>query len=155
MSAMRIAVVGGGIAGLAAAWYASKGDAEVVLYEASDRLGGKLLTGEFEGLPVETGPDTILARVPWGLDLLHDLGLDGHLVSPATGVAHVWANGRLRRLPEGLVLGVPARLGPLATSGILTPAGLARASAEPWLPPSRDGGDPTIADVVAGRFGPE
>ena len=153
-----MAVVGGGITGLTAAYHlATAADPpDVVLLEASERLGGKILTGVFAGLPVESGPDTILARVPWGLDLLQRLGFDDELVSPATGQASVWARGRLRPLPEGLLLGVPGNLMSLARSGVLSPAGLARAALDLVLPPSRNGdGDPSIAEAIGRRFGPE
>lgn len=154
-----VAIVGGGITGLAAAFELSRAGSEdapqVVLYEASSQLGGKLRTTTFAGLPVETGPDTMLARVPWAVQLCRDLGLGDELVSPATGRAYVWARGRLRPLPDGLVLGVPAGLSSLALSGILSPAGLARAALDPVLPPSRHGADPTVAEVIGARFGIE
>jgi protoporphyrinogen/coproporphyrinogen III oxidase len=156
---MRVAVVGGGITGLAAAHaLATRPDPpEVVLYEADDRLGGKIATAEFCGVPVERGPDTMLARVPWAVDLCRRLGLADRLVSPATGAASVWARGRLRPLPEGLVLGVPARLGPLVRGGILSVPGLARAGLDLVLPrwPGRGGDDPSIAEAIGRRFGPE
>jgi protoporphyrinogen/coproporphyrinogen III oxidase len=151
----RVAVVGGGITGLAAAHaLAVARDVDVVVLEASERLGGKICTATFAGLPVEAGPDTILARVPWGLALLDELGLSGELVSPATGEAQVWARGRLRPLPAGLVLGVPGDLAAVARSGVLSPAGLARAALDLVLPASPDG-DRSIAEVVGHRFGRE
>src|SRR5207253_9305058 len=125
-----VVIVGGGITGLAAAWYLTTADdaPAVTVLDAGDRFGGKIRTEPFAGVPVEAGPDTVLARVPWGLDLLHDLGLDAELASPATGRAYVWARGRLRPLPDGLVLGVPAAALPLMRSGILSPMGAARAA---------------------------
>ena len=152
-----VVIVGGGITGLAAAWYLTTADdaPAVTVLEAGDRFGGKIRTEPFAGVPVEAGPDTVLARVPWGLDLLHDLGLDADVVAPATGRAFVWAQGKLRPLPDGLVLGVPADIGPLAASGILSPMGLARAGLDLVLPRRDRGPDPTIADVIGGRFGKE
>lgn len=156
----RVAVVGGGITGLATAWrLASVADPpEVVVHEASDRFGGKIATSTFAGLPLETGPDSMLARVPWASTLVHELGLDTEVVHPATSKAMVWARGKLRPLPEGLLLGVPGRLGPLARSGILSPLGMARAGLDLVLPPNREPevpGDPSIAEAIGGRFGPE
>src|SRR4051812_17137180 len=157
MTRRLVAVVGGGITGLAAAHALATGDdpLDVVLLEATDRLGGKLRTEQFAGLPEETGPDAMLARVPWAVDLCRRLGLDDDLVPPASGRAFVWARGKLRPLPEGLVLGVPARLGPLVRSGVLSPAGLARAGLDVVLPRRRPGDDPSIADVIGARFGRE
>lgn len=154
MSSRRptLAVIGGGITGLAAAWEA-RDDAEVVVIEASERLGGKIATTHFGGMPVELGPDVFLARVPWATDLAAELGLAEQLVSPDTGTAYVWSRGRLRRLPAGLAIGVPTDLGALARSGIVGPAGLARAAADLVLPRSGVNDDPTAGEVVRRRFG--
>ena len=58
MDRFRIAVVGGGIAGLGAAWLLSERH-DVVLYEADDRLGGHARTIDVPGpngaVPVDTG----------------------------------------------------------------------------------------------------
>ena len=118
----RVAVIGGGIAGLSAAYQLSSEDdaPEVVVHEASDRAGGKLHTTSFAGRAVDEGADAFLARVPWGRDLCRELGIEGELVSPATGSAFVWSEGALRRLPAGLVLWVPTDLDALAASGIVS-----------------------------------
>src|SRR3954447_20815329 len=102
----RIAVVGGGISGLAAAFEARRlaSDAEIVVYEATGRFGGKGATSTFAGLPVDEGAAACLARVPGGIDLCRELGLETQLVSPAQQAAYVWVEGELRRLPAGLVL---------------------------------------------------
>src|ERR1035437_9571981 len=136
-----IAVGGGGITGLAAAYELSRGgDAPgVVLLEAGDRLGGKITTTEFAGVPVDCGPDAILARVPWAGELLRELGLGPQIVSPAHG-ASVYARGRLRPLPEGLVRGVPSQVLPILRSGILSPSGIARAGLDLVLPRHNHGG---------------
>jgi oxygen-dependent protoporphyrinogen oxidase len=154
---MRLTVVGGGIAGLAAAWEASGAGADVTVYEASDRLGGKIRTSDVNGRPVDEGPDAFLARVPDAVQLCRELGLEGELVSPATGQAYVWSRGALRPLPEGLVLGVPTGLGGLVGSGLLSPAGVARAALDLVLPRTlRPGGpDVSVGDVVRARFGDE
>ncbi len=148
---MRLAVVGGGIAGLAAAWEAVD-RAEVTVFEPGP-LGGKVATGDFAGRPVDTGPDAFIARVPDGVALCRELGLEDELIAPAAGRALVWRGDRLRTLPEGLVLGVPGRLGPLVASGILSPLGLARAALDLVLPGTDWPDDLAVADMVARRFG--
>jgi oxygen-dependent protoporphyrinogen oxidase len=152
-----VTIAGGGITGLATAYYLRRAnpDVSIAVVEASERVGGKIRTGELAGVPVEEGPDTFLARVPWAVGLCRELGLEDELVQPATGRAYVWTRGRMHALPEGTVLGVPARLGPLARSGVLSRAGLARAALDLALPRSRRRVDPTIGDVVGGRFGRE
>jgi oxygen-dependent protoporphyrinogen oxidase len=150
-----VAVVGAGITGLAASRFLQQSGAAVTVVEAGDAIGGKIQTRELAGVPVEAGPDTFLARVPWAVDLCHELGLDDELVAPATGKAWLWIGDRLRPLPERHVLGVPVALRPLLRSGVLTPGGVARAALDVVLPRSSHGGDPTVADVVGRRMGRE
>jgi oxygen-dependent protoporphyrinogen oxidase len=152
---MRVLVLGGGITGLAAAWELQRHPSrpEVTLIEASERLGGKIRTTPFAGLPaVDEGADAFLARVPWAIDLCNELGLDD-LVSPATGRAYVWWNGRMHPIPEGLVLGVPKGLGGLARSGLMSWRGKARAALEPVVPrrPATD----ELGATIRYRFGAE
>ncbi|WP_235489197.1 FAD-dependent oxidoreductase, partial [Frankia sp. AvcI1] len=63
---MRVVIVGGGVAGLAAA-HALSGHAEVTVLDAGERVGGKLRTTPIEGMDVEEGAESFLARVPDGL----------------------------------------------------------------------------------------
>lgn len=151
----RVAVVGGGITGLATAYFLTRAGAAVTLIEAGDRMGGKIRTDDLAGVPVEGGPDTFLARVPAAVDLCRELGLGDELVAPATGKAFIAIGGRLRPLPERHVLGVPTALGPLLRSGVLSPAGGARAALDVVLPASRYGDDPSVAEVVGRRMGRE
>ena len=153
-----IAVVGGGITGLAAAWELLAAGAEVTVLEAGNRLGGRIRTGEVAGRAVDLGPDAFLARVPHGLDLCHRLGLDDEIVHPAAEGAAIWTGGRLRPLPPGLVLGAPTGPGDLLAlvrAGLLGPAGAARAALDLVRPATRWGPDPSVGDLVAGRLGPE
>lgn len=158
MTGPPVAVVGGGITGLAAAWELVQAGAHVALYEAGPRLGGRILTADVAGRPVDLGPDAVLARVPHAVDLCRELGLGDELVHPAAEGASVWWGGRLRPLPPGLVMGAPqgARdLVGLARSGLLSPAGAARAALDVVRPATRWGPDPSVGEVVAGRLGPE
>lgn len=151
----HVVVVGGGITGLAAAHALAHAPRppRVTLLEADDRLGGKILTTEIAGHPVDAGPDAFLARVPWATDLCRRLGLGDELVSPARGRAFVWSRGRLRPLPEDLVLGVPTALWPLARSGIVPIPGLVRAGLDLVLPADAPGGDEAIGSLVTRRLG--
>ena len=150
----RYAVVGGGIAGLAAAYDLARGGDEVVVLEASDRVGGKVQTVPFAGVALDTAPDAFLARRPEAVELCDELGLRTSLESPAATSSYLWSRGRLRPIPVG-VLGVPTDAVALARSGVLSPAGLARAAAERWLPGEPLGGDESIGAVMRRRFGDE
>lgn len=148
----RFVVVGAGVTGLTAAYRLTQLGADVTVLEADDRIGGKICTTPFAGAPaVEEGGDVFLARVPWATDLCAELGLANDLISPAAASASVWWNGRMHPIPAGLVLGVPAGLGGLATSRLLSPIGKLRAALEPLLP-RQDAAD-SVGALVRGRFG--
>ena len=85
-----LAVVGGGISGLAAAWEGMRRGADVAVLEAGGRPGGKLGSSPIAGIDLDEGADAFLARVPEAVELCDELGLGGDLVSPATGTAYVW-----------------------------------------------------------------
>jgi len=155
-----VAVVGGGIAGLAAAWWLATSDidARVVVLEADRRFGGKLQSAEIGGRRVDTGPDAFVARRPEAVDLCRQVGLGDELVAPGARSAYVWARGRLRPLPPGLALGVPTRLWPLAKSGIVSPVGVGRAAADLLGRPRAASvrsfvSDVAVDDVVRRRLG--
>lgn len=159
MSERHVVVVGGGIAGLAAAYRLTRTGNGVTVVEADDRVGGKLRTSPFAGRPVDEGADAFLLRVPWAADLCRALGLEGELTHPAVRRAYVWRDDALRELPPQL-MGVPTDLDALAASGLVSPAGLDRARRDLTAP--RDGhdghdghDDETIAAVVERRLGPE
>ena len=147
----RYAVVGGGITGLAAAYelLAHAPDADIVVFEATDRLGGKVMTTEFAGRSIDGAADAFLARVPWGLELCRELGIDTQLVSPAQQSAYVWFDGALRRLPAGLVLGVPTDLDALRDSGIVPGTVQVRPAAEPLAP----GTDLSLGALIRAQLG--
>jgi len=149
----RVAIVGGGITGLAAAWEFSRkpNTADVTIFE-SDRVGGKLQSSPFAGMDhIDEGADAFLARVPWAKQLCSELGIDD-LVAPSTGRAYIWQNGRLHRIPEGLVLGVPAELMGIAKSRLLSPFGVVRAGYDLIkgpTPPTHD----SLGRLIRDRFG--
>ncbi len=146
----RVAVIGGGISGLAAALELAMHPAgfDVVLFEAGEYLGGKLKSSPLAGLMVDEGADAFLARRPEAVVLARRLGLTERLVSPSIGWASVFWDGRRHRLPEGLVLGAPAGwagIAGLARSPLIGPLGAARAAAEPLV---------AVAERLCARFPP-
>jgi oxygen-dependent protoporphyrinogen oxidase len=146
----RIVVIGGGIAGLAAA-HALQG-AEVVVLESTSWVGGKLRTSDVGGLPIDEGAESFLARVPEALGLARAVGLDGDLVNPAATTASIWARGRLRPIPPRTMLGVPSSVASLR--GLLNAPQRLRAALDLVLPAGEEPPeDEAVASVVGRRLG--
>jgi oxygen-dependent protoporphyrinogen oxidase len=145
------AVVGGGIAGLAAAHALVQAGERVLVLEGSPAVGGKLRTEEVAGVAVDVGAEAMLNRRPEGVDLARAVGLE--VVHPDVVSPRLWTGGALRPLPRSL-MGVPLDLAGLEASGVLDDAALARVRAERGLPAEQVEGDVTVGDLVDRRFGP-
>jgi oxygen-dependent protoporphyrinogen oxidase len=151
----HVAVVGGGITGLAAAWELVQTGTRVTVLDAADRVGGRIVTTPFAGLDaVDEGADAFLARVPFGRQLATELGLGDDLVSPEPLGALVYHRGVLHPIPDGLVLGVPKGLVGLSRSGLLSARGKARAGLDTVLPRTALTDD-SLGALVRARFGRE
>ncbi|WP_230424206.1 protoporphyrinogen oxidase [Streptomyces radicis] len=150
---MHVIVVGGGIAGLAAAHRLLAAGLRVTVLESSDRFGGKLRTGHVAGARVDLGAESILALRPEAVELARAVGLDESLRPPAVTSAAIWTRGALRPMPQGHVMGVPATAASLA--GVLSDAGLAQIARDAELPPLEVGEDAAVGELVAERMGHE
>ena len=151
-------IVGGGIAGLAAAFFLRGEPVRVTVLEGSPRLGGKLSVSEVAGIAVDEGAEALLVRRPEGTGLIRDVGLGDQLVTPGTTSSAIWTRDAMRPLPRRQFMGVPADLaddGDLARSGVLSPEGLARARQDLDLPATPRDGDTAVAAYVGARFGDE
>lgn len=162
-AARSVAVVGGGITGLTAAYWLCRArrDLKVTLFEQRPRLGGNILTERWEGFLMDAGPDSFLATKPDALALCEELGLRDELITtrPEAHRVYLAHQGRLQPLPEGMALGVPTRLAPFLRTPILTPAGKLRALGD-VLVPRRDvaatlGQDESILEFMTRRVGRE
>jgi oxygen-dependent protoporphyrinogen oxidase len=154
----RVAVIGGGIAGLSAAYRICRArpDVEVVLLEGSDRVGGKLRRAQVAGAWVDVGAEAMLARRPEGVRAVTEAGLAAGLISPLTTSALLRSRGANHPLPARTLIGVPSDLAAVRTSGVLSDRALARIEAEPGAgpyPPLTE--DVSVGDLVAARFGDE
>jgi oxygen-dependent protoporphyrinogen oxidase len=159
---MRLAIVGGGITGLAAAHRAvelarERGHAlDLTLLEGADRLGGTIQTERRDGFLVECGPDSFISEKPWALDLCRRLGVEHRLVRTDDRYrsAFVVLGGRLHALPEGFQLMAPTRLTPLLTSPLFSWRGKARMALDLILPRGGDR-DESLGAFVRRRLGRE
>jgi oxygen-dependent protoporphyrinogen oxidase len=155
----RVAIVGGGIAGIAAALRVVERapTATVTLLEAGTRLGGIIGTERRDGFVVDLGPDSFITEKPWALALCDRLGIAGDLVGTREGDrrTHVALGDRLHSLPDGFLMLAPTALAPLVQSPLFTWRGKLRMALDLVVLPRRFGGDESIADFVRRRLGRE
>jgi protoporphyrinogen/coproporphyrinogen III oxidase len=147
-----VVIVGGGIAGLAAAFFLRDEPVRVTVLEGSPGLGGKLAASEVAGVMVDEGAEALLARRPEGTDLIEAAGLGDRLVRAGITSSAIWTRGAFRPLPRRQFMGVPADIDDLAASGVLSEDGVARARADQ---PVRRDGDVSVGAYIGGRLGHE
>lgn len=159
----RLVIIGGGIAGLSAAYSAAKAEKfdQVTLIEADPRWGGKITTERvaFAGshFIIEGGPDTFLASKPWGVALCRQLGLEQRLhgTNPSQKNTYVLKKGRLQPLPEGLAMMIPSDVPSILRSRLISWVGKCRMGLDFLLPPKKTGGDESLGSFVSRRLGRE
>ena len=159
MGAKSVVVIGGGIAGLSAAYRLKKlvPGIELKLVEIEKRLGGKIVTDRVDGFVVEGGPDTFVSYKPAGVGLCRELGIEDRLQGTNKKVrgSYVMRKGRLYEMPEGLTGLIPSKFGPMATTALISPLGKLRMGLDLFVPAKRDGGDESLAEFVRRRLGKE
>lgn len=155
----RIVIVGGGIAGLSAAYRLKQiaPDVAITLIESDQRLGGKIITDRVDGFVIEGGPDTFLSYKPRGLGLCRELGLEDRLHGTNDQIrrTYVMRHGKLYDLPEGLTGLIPSRFGPMIKTGLISPFGKLRMGLDYFIPPKSLNGDESLAQFVERRLGRE
>ena len=158
----RIAIVGGGISGLAAAFALEErrllGESlQYVVYEASPRFGGVLVTELVDGCLVEAGPDSFLTEKPWAADLCRRLGLEDQLIgsNDSDRKTYIVLKGRLAPLPDGLMFMVPTQLMPTFLSPLFSPSTKLRMAREWRFAPRQSNGDESVAAMVERHYGAE
>ncbi len=158
----RIAIVGGGISGLAAAFALEErrraGEAlEFVVYESGTHFGGVLFTDQVEGCLIEAGPDSFLTEKPWAADLCRRLGIDDQIIGSNDGdrKTYILVKGKLVPMPDGLMFMVPTQLAPAILSTLFSPATKLRVAREWWHPARHSNGDESVAALVERHYGGE
>jgi protoporphyrinogen/coproporphyrinogen III oxidase len=156
---VKVVIVGGGIAGLAAARRLESvvPNVEVALVESDGVLGGKVRTERVDGFVIEAAPDSFLSRKERGVGLCEELGLGGELIGrrPENHRTYVRRGGELLPLPEGLTGTIPTNLEALERSALLSEEGKAQFLAEPDAPVALGDEDESVAAFVTRRFGRE
>jgi protoporphyrinogen/coproporphyrinogen III oxidase len=158
---IRIAIIGGGISGLAAAFtledHRRAGAVEYTLYESSPHLGGVFRTQQIQGCIVEAGPDSFLTEKPWATDLCRALGLDDQLIgsNDAARRTYILVRGQLIPMPDGLTFMVPTKILSTGLSPLFSWTTKLRMAQELLHPPRPAGGDESVASLVERHYGAE
>jgi len=151
-----VAIVGGGVAGLAAAFELKKIGASFVVVEASPRAGGVIVSETVDGFTVDGGPDALLTQKREGIRLCEELGIGNRLVATKPPrIAYVQRGGRLVPLPAASVFGIPTQLRSFVGTRLFSWPGKMRMAAEVFVPPRKDEEDESIASFIGRRFGAE
>ena len=157
----QVVIIGGGITGLATAYYLQKQvreqqlPIEVKLVEASARLGGKMQTYVKDGYVIERGPDSLIERKPSAARLAKEVGMADKLLNNATGKSYILVKNRLHSMPGGSIMGIPTEIGPFVTTGLFSVAGKMRAAADFILPRSTPVSDQSLGQFFRRRLGDE
>ncbi len=158
----RIAIIGGGISGLSAAYHLAKArkdgaPIEYTLFESSNRLGGSLCSERVEGCLVEAGPDSFLTEKPWAAMLCKELGLGDQIIgsNDAQRKTYIVVHGKLIAMPDGLMFMVPTKVVPTALSPLFSWGTKLRMAQELLHPPRSMAGDETVGELVERHFGSE
>lgn len=157
----QVVIIGGGITGLAAAYYLQKHanqqnlPIEVKLVEASHRLGGKIQTVVKDGYVIERGPDSLLERKQSAFRLAEEVGMDQTFVNNSSGQTFILARGQLFQMPGGSMMGIPTEVGPFVTTGLFSIMGKIRAAADLIIPRSESKEDQSLGQFFRRRLGDE
>src|SRR6202521_1697862 len=158
----RIAIIGGGISGLSAAFTLEKqrrsgASLEYAQFESSPRLGGVLVTERVDGCLVEAGPDSFLTEKPWASELCREVELGNQLIgsNDADRKSYILVKGRLVVIPDGLMFMVPTKITPTVLSPLFSARTKLRMAREWFHPPRKTDADETVASFVERHYGPE
>ncbi|HUV97741.1 MAG TPA: protoporphyrinogen oxidase, partial [Acidobacteriaceae bacterium] len=155
----NIVIIGGGITGLATAFYLQQfanAAIDTTLIESSPRLGGKILTAHQDGFTAECGPDSFITQKPAAITLCQDLGLSDQLIGSSIGKpTYVWNRGDLHPIPEGMMLMAPTMMLPFLRSRLISWRGKLRMGMELLIPRREEEGDESLASFTRRRLGAE
>lgn len=153
----HVAIVGGGISGLSAAYYLTRSGCECTLVEADPRLGGVIRTEQVDGCIVEAGPDSFISQKPWALELIRELGLEQDVIgsNDRQRKTYIVKYGRLVPMPDGLYLMVPTAVSPLLRTPLLGFRTKLKMALELLRRPSGRWPDRPVAALIRYHYGQE
>jgi oxygen-dependent protoporphyrinogen oxidase len=151
-----VAIIGGGIAGLATAYELSRRNVSFLVLEQRPRAGGVILSEQIDGFTIDGGPDSLIVQKREGIALCQEIGLGDRLVPTIPPrLAYIQRGGRLHALPAASIMGIPTKFGPFIRTGLFSWAGKMRMGAELFVPPKKDDEDESIGSFIGRRFGRE
>jgi oxygen-dependent protoporphyrinogen oxidase len=156
-----VAVIGGGITGLTTAYYLQKSieqnklDVNIILVEASDRLGGKIRSLYNEDFIIESGADSIVTRKTNVAPLIEELGMQDEVVYNATGISYIYTEGKLKQIPKDSIFGIPLSIESLAQSELLSAEGKVEALKDLYTPNDKFTKNDSVGDFLEACFGKE
>ncbi len=153
----HVAIVGGGISGLSAAYFLDKAGHRCTLIESQDRLGGVIRTERAEGCLIEAGPDSFIAQKPWALELIRELGIEDQVIGSQDHLRTtcILRGGRLIPLPDGIQFLAPTKFLPMVTTRLLSWRAKVAMGLEWFHRPPTEPGDRSVAEFVRQHYGDE
>ncbi|MBI3916472.1 MAG: protoporphyrinogen oxidase [Betaproteobacteria bacterium] len=145
---LDVLVVGGGISGLASAWWLQREGLSVALWESEARPGGKIRTDLVGGYLTEQAAAVLMNFRPEVTQLVAETGLDAHKAPRDAAVKHRYLVDRQRLVP------VPMAMGGLLGSSLWSARGRLRLLLEPFVGCGGHDAE-TVSEFVTRRFGRE
>lgn len=152
-----IAIIGGGVSGLSAAWRLAQAGKPSILIEKNPRLGGVIETSEWEGCVLEGGPDSFLAIKPEAAQLGRELGLGEELIASNDDrrLTYIWKNGRMVPMPDGMMMMIPTKIAPVVTTPLLSWSTKIRMGLEYFRRPQGPRPERSVSEFISEHYGQE
>ena len=156
-----VVVIGGGITGLSTAYYLQQSiqnnnlDIQLILVEASDRLGGKIRTLHHDDFIMESGADSIVTRKTNVAPLIEELGIEDEVVYNATGISYIYSEGKLKQIPKDAVFGIPLSVESLATTELISAEGKVEALKDLYTPNQKFTKNDSVGSFLEAFLGKE
>lgn len=142
-------IIGAGIAGLTAAHGIHRAHLSVLVFEASDSVGGAIRTLRSNGYLVECGPNTLLDTHPEVATLIEEVSLSD---------ARIFANDKAKKrfvVRNGVPVPLPTSAGAFLRTPLFSTRAKLRLTAEPFIRKRRTNGEESIASFTTRRLGKE
>jgi protoporphyrinogen/coproporphyrinogen III oxidase len=157
VSSAELVIVGGGVSGLASAYYCGRLGIGSILVEKTERLGGLIKTDRIEGCQLEAGPDSYIVTKPAVTELAEEIGLQSEIIASNDAARRVFIvrSGKLVPLPDGMSMMVPGKLRAGLQSGLFGLNTKLRFISEMFFRPLERNEDISVGRLVSDHFGRE